>query len=104
MPTEEIAYSELLIKLIRRLVDPDPAQRFQSAEAADLEEDGAADFLRQLVKGDLASEYHNDIRQWIDDIELSGGVEVPDAADPNVLDRPTLSLATFHSLDEDLEA
>jgi serine/threonine-protein kinase len=103
LPTEEIAYSELLIKLIRRLVDPDPAQRFKSAEAADLEEDGAADFLRQLVKGDLASEYHNDIRQWIDDIELAGGVEVPDAADPNVLDRPTLSLATLHALDENLE-
>ena len=102
LPPEEIAYSELLIKLIRRLVDPDPAQRFQSAEAADLEEDGAADFLRQLVKGDLASEYQNDIRQWIDDIELSGGVEVPDAADPNVLDRPTLSLATLHSLERRL--
>ena len=28
--TEEIAYNELLIKLIRRLVDPDPAKRFAS--------------------------------------------------------------------------
>ena len=70
LPPEEIAYNELLIKLIRRLVDPDPSRRFPSAEAADLEEDGAADFLRQLVKGDLASEYQTDIRQWIDDIEL----------------------------------
>ena len=88
LPTEEIAYNELLIKLIRRLVDPDPSRRFQSAEAADLEEDGAADFLRQLVKGDLASEYQTDIRQWIDDIELAGGVDVPDPPGPGLADRP----------------
>ena len=102
LPPEEIAYNELLIKLIRRLVDPDPAQRFQSAEAADLEDDGAADFLRQLVKGDLASEYQTDIRQWIDDIELSGGVDVADARSAHDPECATMSLATLHSLEEEL--
>ena len=29
---------------------------------------GAADFHRQLVKGDLASEYEHDIRAWLEQI------------------------------------
>jgi eukaryotic-like serine/threonine-protein kinase len=100
LPPEEFAYSELLIKLIRRLVDPDPSQRFPSAEAADLAEDGAAEFLRQLVKGDLASEYHADVRQWIYDIEHSGGVD--ERPTPPLPGECTLSLATFHPLDAEL--
>jgi serine/threonine-protein kinase len=102
LPTEEIAYNELLIKLIRRLVDPDPSRRFESALAADLEEDGAADFLRQLVKGDLASEYYNDIQQWIVDIEQAGGIDAPQHAPEHLPGPPTLSLPTFHALSEDL--
>jgi len=102
LPPEEIAYNELLINLIRRLVDPDPAQRFESAEAADLEEDGAADFLRQLVKGDLASEYQTDVRQWIDDIELAGGVDVPAPPGHRLPGHPTTSMATLHPLGEEL--
>ncbi|MGE3314561.1 MAG: serine/threonine-protein kinase [Planctomycetaceae bacterium] len=76
LPPEEIAYNELLINLIRRLVDPDPTRRFPSAEAADLSEVGAASFQRQLVKGDLATEYENELRLWIDEIELTGAVDV----------------------------
>jgi serine/threonine protein kinase len=101
LPPEEIAYSELLINLIRRLVDPDPSKRFYSAEAADLSEDGAAEFLRQLVKGDLASEYHADVRQWIEDIEQSGGVG-DDRNSPLLPGECTLSLATLHPLDAEL--
>lgn len=102
LPTEEIAYNELLIKLIRRLVDPDPAKRFATAEAADLDEGGAADFLRQLVKGDLASEYQTDVRQWIEDIEQSGGVDAPDSVGRALPGLATVSLATLHPLNEDL--
>src|ERR1700722_8323418 len=102
LPPEEIAYNELLIKLIRRLVDPDPPPTFKIAQGADLQEDGAADFVRQLVKGDLASEYQTDIRQWIDDIELSGGVDVSDPRSAHDPDCATMSLATLHPLDEDL--
>jgi len=46
-------------------VAADPARRFPSAQAADLGRKGAADFHRQLVKGDLASEYDNDLRVWL---------------------------------------
>jgi serine/threonine protein kinase len=102
LPPEEFAYSELLIKLIRRLVDPEPSRRFATAEAADLAEDGAAEFLRQLVKGDLASEYHADVRQWIEDIEQSGGVSIDDRTSPPLPGECTLSLATLHPLDAEL--
>jgi serine/threonine-protein kinase len=61
----EVSGNELLLHLCRLLVAADPERRFPSAEAADLERRGAAAFHRQLVKGDLASEYENDIRHWL---------------------------------------
>jgi serine/threonine-protein kinase len=71
----DVSSNELLFYLCQRLVAPDPARRFANAQIADLGRKGAADFHRQLVKGDLASEYENDIRVWL---ELLG--EVPVAA------------------------
>jgi serine/threonine protein kinase len=64
----EVAGNDLLLHLCRRLVAADPAKRFASAQAADLDRKGAADFHRQLVKGDLASEYENDIRVWLEQL------------------------------------
>jgi serine/threonine-protein kinase len=43
--------------------------RFPSAEAADLVKEGAASFQRQLIKGDLASEYENEIRVWLEELD-----------------------------------
>ena len=51
--------------LLPRAGAPDPMRRFPSAEAADLVKEGAASFHRQLIKGDLASEYDNEIRTWL---------------------------------------
>lgn len=62
----EVVGSELLVGLCRRLVAADPEKRFPDAEAADLGRKGAAAFHRQLVKGNLASEYGNDIRVWLE--------------------------------------
>ena len=53
----------------RGLIAPDPMRRFPDAEAADLVKEGAASFHRQLVKGDLASEYDNEIRLWLEHLE-----------------------------------
>ena len=64
----EVSCNELLLHLCRRLVAADPAQRFPSAQAADVGRKGAADFHRQLVKGDLASEYEHDIRAWLEQL------------------------------------
>ena len=66
---QEVACNELLMSFCRRLVAPDPARRFSSAEVAEYEEGGAASFLRQLVKGDLASEYDNEIRLWLEELD-----------------------------------
>jgi serine/threonine-protein kinase len=65
----EVSCNELLLHLCRRLVTADPARRFPSAQAADLDRKGAADFHRQLVKGDLASEYGNDLRVWLEQLD-----------------------------------
>ena len=56
-------------RLLRGLIAPDPANRFPDAEAADLFDHGAANFQRELVKGNLSSEYENEIRLWLQEVE-----------------------------------
>jgi serine/threonine protein kinase len=65
----EVTCNDLLMNFCRGLVAPDPSRRFRNADEADLGLEGAATFLRQLVKGNLASEYHNEIRLWLRDLE-----------------------------------
>jgi serine/threonine protein kinase len=65
----EVVCNELLMSLCRGLIAPDPMVRFPNAEAADLVKEGAANFHRQLVKGDLASEYENEIRLWLEELD-----------------------------------
>lgn len=65
----EVASSELLLNFCTGLVAADPTRRFPSAEAADLVPEGAASFHRQLILGGLASEYENEIRLWLEDLE-----------------------------------
>ncbi len=65
----EVVVNELLMNFCRGLIAPDPVRRFPSAEAADLVKEGAASFHRQLIKGDLASEYDNEIRLWLEEIQ-----------------------------------
>ena len=64
-----VATSEVLMRFCRSLIAPDPNKRFENAEAADLFKDGAADFQRQLVKGDLACESEAEIRNWFNDLK-----------------------------------
>jgi serine/threonine-protein kinase len=65
----EVVSSELLMSFCRGLIAPDPMRRFPTAEHADLVKEGAASFHRQLIKGDLASEYDNEIRLWLGELE-----------------------------------
>jgi eukaryotic-like serine/threonine-protein kinase len=69
MLPEDVVCNELLMNLIVGLIAPDPADRFPSAEDADLVEEGAANFHRQLVHGNLASEYVNEIRVWLEEMD-----------------------------------
>ena len=64
----DVVCNNHLMNLCKRFVAADPMKRFPSAEAAELLEDGAAQFHRQLVFGDLASEYENDIRVLLEEI------------------------------------
>ena len=66
---EEVVCNELLMNFCRGLIAPDPMRRFPSAEDADLRKEGAAGFHRQLVIGGLASEYDNEIRLWLEELE-----------------------------------
>lgn len=71
---EEVTVNNLLMSFCRGLIAPDPILRFPNAEAAELvEHTGAAAFQRQLVMSDLAAEYNNEIRLWLEElIELEG--------------------------------
>lgn len=64
----DVACSRHLMTFCKRLIAPDPAKRFRSAEEAEVGPDGAANFHRELVKGDLATEYTNDIRYWLQEL------------------------------------
>jgi len=66
---EEVAINSLLMNFCRTLIAPDPTRRFPSAEAADMLHDGAAAFHRQLIKGDLAAEYDNELRLWLGELD-----------------------------------
>ncbi len=66
---EDVVRNELLMYLISGLLAPDPTDRFPSADDADLVEQGAANFHRQLIKMDLASEYPSEIRAWLEELE-----------------------------------
>ena len=65
----EVTCNELLMNFIRGMVATDPALRFPSAEDADLVKEGAASFHRQLIVGGLASEYENEIRAWLEELD-----------------------------------
>jgi serine/threonine-protein kinase len=68
---QEVSSNELLLNLCQRLIAPDPNQRFANAQSADVGRKGAADFHRQLVKGNLASEYDYDIRGWLEQLAVA---------------------------------
>ncbi len=65
----EVTCNELLMNFCRGLIAADPSRRFPSAEDAELVKEGAASFHRQLIVGGLASEYENEIRAWLEDLE-----------------------------------
>ncbi|MBL8815438.1 MAG: serine/threonine protein kinase [Planctomyces sp.] len=76
LPLEEFQFSESLIVLLRGLLHPDPHQRFPTAEVAELSDEGAAGFLRELVKSDLSDEYANELRKWITELDSNIGESI----------------------------
>ena len=72
LPVEEFALTEPLLRLLHGLVDPNPIQRFPSAEEAELDSGGVAEFQRELVQAGVTSEYEAEIRHWLDEGEGEG--------------------------------
>jgi eukaryotic-like serine/threonine-protein kinase len=65
----EVTHSDLLMMICRRLTAPDPMLRYATAEQADTGREGLAEFQRTLVRGDLASEYENELRVWLEELD-----------------------------------
>jgi serine/threonine-protein kinase len=59
----------LLMGFCQRLIASDPADRFESAEAAELLGDGAAEFQRQQVLNDDRSEYDHEIHLLLEELK-----------------------------------
>lgn len=66
---QEVTVNSLLMNFCRGLIACDPTKRFPSAEAAELVKGGAAAFHRQLIMSDMASEYDNEIRLWLEEVK-----------------------------------
>ncbi len=65
----DVTRNELLMSFCRRLIAPDPMQRFPDADAAVLRKEGAAAFLRQLVQGNMSSEFEEETRQLMEELK-----------------------------------
>ena len=77
LPVEEFPMTEPLLKLLHGLVDPDPLKRFPSAEEAELDSGGVAEFQRELVQAGVTSEYEAEIRHWIEEVEAEFELQDP---------------------------
>jgi serine/threonine-protein kinase len=66
---DEVADSDLLLSICRKLTAPDPMLRYATAEDANTGSEGLAEFQRTLVIGDLASEYDNELRVWLEELD-----------------------------------
>ena len=66
---EDVVRNSTLVNFLAKMIAVKPEDRFASAEDADLSEFGAAAFERELVKGDLSSEYENELRLWLAELE-----------------------------------
>jgi serine/threonine-protein kinase len=78
---EEVLCNELLMNFLLGMIAPDPNRRFPSAEAAEHVDTGAAAFHRQLILSDMATEYDNDIRVWLEELRRLETDIQPDETD-----------------------
>ncbi len=68
----EVVSCDILVNFCRGLIAPDPMRRFPCAESANFDPyGGAASIHRSFVKGDLATEYDNEIRLWLQELDES---------------------------------
>lgn len=61
---EDVKANGLLYGMVRKMIAVDPAHRFHDANDADLGRQGAVSFHRDLVRQNLATEYHREL-SWL---------------------------------------
>lgn len=66
---KSVLRNQTLMAFCRQLVAVDPADRFESAEAAELLSDGAAEIQRQLVLNEDNQEYDHEIHLLIEELK-----------------------------------
>ena len=66
---KSVLRNQTLMAFCRQLIAVDPADRFESAEAAELLSDGAAEIQRQLVLNEDNQEYDHEIHLLIEELK-----------------------------------
>lgn len=66
---KDVARNPKMVEMISKMIAPDPADRFNSLEEADLHDSGAAAIERQLVKVDMDTVVANDLRVLLLDLQ-----------------------------------
>jgi len=59
---KDVARNSTLVHMLSKMIAPNPADRFQSLEEADLSPTGASEIERQLVKVNMTTEVENEMR------------------------------------------
>jgi len=72
---KDVARNSTLVHMISRMIAPNPADRFQSLEEADLSPTGAAEIERQLVKVNMTTEVENEMRILMREFSLASPSE-----------------------------
>lgn len=65
----DVARNTMLVEMVSKMIAPDPADRFNSLEDAELADNGAAALQRQLVKVDMDTVVSNEMRVFLQEIQ-----------------------------------
>lgn len=67
---DNVRRSKGLMRLCRKLIDPDPRNRFANAdEAIEGNGDGTWDFRKQVISSDLGVHEASEIKRWVEDVK-----------------------------------
>ncbi len=70
---KDLARNSTIVEMLTKMIAPDPADRFNSLEDADLSDVGAAEIVRQLVKVDMDTVATNEIRVLMQELQAAQG-------------------------------
>ncbi len=60
-----VRINRLLVQILHRMLDPDPAQRFQTPQAAQSRAEGLAMVHKQLAKMEIDADYYRDLARFM---------------------------------------